>query len=89
MDDVTCTTTVDTPVLLGFEGAREGRDYGGVLQGVCRGWSGGRETGSFGEEVDETKNEVAGECTAQVGDTRFVSLLMMVKCVMTKRTLQA
>lgn len=68
VDDVACAATVNAAVLLWFEGARKRRGHEGVFESFSWRWGGGRDTGGFGEEVHEAKDEVARECAAQVGD---------------------
>lgn len=60
---------VDAAVLLRLEGAGEGGGDRRVFQFIG-GWGVRRgDAGGFGEEVDEFEDEVARECSAQVGDT--------------------
>lgn len=62
------TAAVDAAVFLGLEGTGERSGDEGVLQ-LIGGWGcRGRDAGGFGEEVDEFEDEVARECSAQIGD---------------------
>lgn len=74
VDDVAGATAVDAAILLWFESAREGGCHEGIFEGFCGGWGGRGNTGCFGEEVDETEDEVAGEGTAKIADAGDVNL---------------
>ena len=68
-------TTLNTPVFLGGQGARERLSYERTPEfGVKNVGSRGRDTRCYCESIDELQDEETRECTAKIGDADFVNL---------------
>lgn len=70
--DLTSTTSVDTPLLVGLDRAREGLGDEGTLRvGCCVGDGGGGVAGGAGELIDKTEDKVPWQCAAKVRDATY------------------